>query len=203
MVTARQEASTANQFYRSSFQTVVIILVVIVFILLAGVAVAIYLVSHRPLPQFNVYEPNGKMMRLKSYDEPNLLPSTILRWASKAAVAAYTFDFVNYNKQIAAVRPYFTSGGWSDYQASVLRLIQQISQKQLFVNSSIAGTPVISNQGETAEKGYAWHVQIPFLVTYQSADTASQQNFYVMMTIIKVSTAEDPTGIGIDQFVMR
>src|SRR5690606_23717340 len=100
--------------------------------------------------------------------KPNLLPETIIRWASKAAVLAYTFDFVNYNEQVNAVRPYFTNAGWNDYQRSVSSLINTVVQNQIFVYGIISGTPVISNEGVLPNKGYVWRVQIPFLVTYQS-----------------------------------
>ena len=65
----------------------------------------------------------------------------------------------------------------------------------------VNGPPVISNQGEI-DGVYSWRVQIPFLVTYQSAQTAEQKKFTVLVTVVRVPTAIDPLGIGIDQFVM-
>jgi intracellular multiplication protein IcmL len=192
-----------NSFYKEYYHSIITGVVVSIFLMLAMVSFILYQIYNRPLPQFNAIAPSGNVMALESFQQPNLLPSTIIKWASKAAVAAYTFDFVNYNKQIAAARPYFTPSGWSDYQASVYKLLQDIAQKQLFVNSVVSGTPVISNQGILPGTGYVWRVQLPFLVTYQSSERVSRQHFYVMMTIVKVSTREDPTGIGIDQFIMR
>jgi intracellular multiplication protein IcmL len=125
-----------------------------------------------------------------------------LRWASKAATVAYTFDFVNYNTQTAAARPYFTEDGWQDYLNSVNNLINTIVQNQLFVNGVVSGAPVISNQGNIPGRGYVWRVQIPFLVTYQSANTTSKQNYFVIISIVKVPTYVNKQGIGIDQFVM-
>lgn len=192
-----------KNFYRDNYQMIISILIVAIVVMISMVVVVLYQVSHRPLPIFSAVAPNGHKMQLPAFNEPNFLPSTLLTWASKAAVAAYTFDFVNYNKQIALARPYFTEAGWGDYQASVQRLIQDIAQKQLFVNGVVSGPPIISNQGDLPGRGYVWRVQMPFLVTYQSAEATSQQSFLVLMTIVKVPTNVDPTGIGIDQFVMR
>lgn len=192
-----------NSFYRIYYQSIIVAIVAAIFLMLAMVILILYQIYTRPLPSFTAIAPSGRTMELKSFDQPNLLPSTILKWASKAAVAAYTFDFVNYNKQIASARPYFTPSGWNDYQASLYKLLQDIAQKQLFVNSVVSGTPVISNQGILPGTGYVWRVQLPFLVTYQSSERISRRRFYVTMTIVKVSTREDPTGIGIDEFIMR
>lgn len=190
-------------FYRDNYQAVIFLFITAIFILIALVIIVLYQIFHRPIPQFNAIAPNGQNLQLAAFNEPNFLPSTVLTWASKAAVAAYTFDFVNYNKQIAAVRPYFTADGWADYQTSVQQLISAITQKQLFVNGVVSGPPIISNQGDLPGKGYVWRIQMPFLVTYQSAENVSQQKFLVIMTVVKVPTTVDPTGIGIDQFVMR
>src|SRR5262249_51683417 len=145
----------------------------------------------------------GKRMTLTYFDEPNLLPDTILAWASKAATVSYTFDFVNASKQVAAARPFYTPDGWQDYLNSVNSVINTIVQNQLFVNGVVSGTPVISNQGPLPGKGYVWRIQIPFLVTYQSANLVTKRDFLVVISVVRVPTNVNPQGIGIDQFVMR
>jgi len=203
MSKARQDIpKKKNDFYMSSYHSLMIILIVEVVLVLVLVTVVLYQIFHRPLPAFSAVASSNQHMELTSSYEPNLLSSTLLRWASKAAVAAYTFDFVNYNKEIALARPYFTEAGWNDYQASISKLIQTITQNQLFVNGVVSGAPVISNQGELPGRGYTWRVQIPFLVTYQSAGQISRASYTVMITIVRVPTSISPTGIGIDQFVM-
>jgi intracellular multiplication protein IcmL len=192
-----------NRFYRERFNTLIYILMGEIVALLLMAMLILYQVSHRALPVFSAVTPGKQQMELIASTEPNLLAATLIRWASKAAVAAYTFDFVNYQKQIALARPYFTPTGWEDYQASISSLIATITQNQLFVNGVVSGTPVISNQGELPGRGYTWRVQIPFLVTYQSAEITSKASYMVMITIVRVPTTENPTGIGIDQFVMK
>jgi intracellular multiplication protein IcmL len=110
---------------------------------------------------------------------------------------------VNYQSQTLAAKPYFTEKGWRDYSNSVNLLIDRIVQNQLFVNGVVVGTPVISNEGPITEGGeYVWRVQIPFLVTYQSANTSTKRNYIVILSIVRVPTSVNQQGIGIDQFVM-
>lgn len=189
-------------FYQKHYHHVIIGLIGLLVVLLGLIVFFFYQLLNRPLPQFHAIAPDGASMFLVPYDEPNLLPDTILRWSSKAATVAYTFDFVHYNSQMAAARPFFTEAGWQDYQNSVNSLINYIINNQLFVNGVVSGPPVISNQGNLPGKGYAWRVQIPFLVTYQSENTTSKRNLYVLLSIVRVSTDVNKQGIGIDQFVM-
>ena len=189
-------------FYRKHYHHFFIALMALVVLLLLMLGVVLYEIQTKPLPQFTAVQPNGKQLVLSSTQEPNLLPDTILQWASKAATFAYTFDFVNYNQQVAAVRPFFTEDGWQDYLLSVDTLITNIVQNRLFINGIVSGTPVISNQGEISGRGYVWRIQIPFLVTYQSANTTTKRNFYVMISVVRVPTYINKQGIGIDQFVM-
>lgn len=191
-----------NDFYRDYYHLVIIGLMVLFAMSIFAVGFLLYQFKHRPLPVFNAVQPDNSLMNLSPYDKPNLLSDTIIKWASKAATAAYTFDFVNYNAQIKLVRPYFTEAGWRDYLLSVNSLIDTIVKSQIFVNGIVSGTPVISNQGPLPGKGYVWRVQIPFLVSYQAAESVSKQHYMVVLTIVEVPTSVNPQGIGIDQFVM-
>jgi intracellular multiplication protein IcmL len=191
-----------NHFFRDYYHYFIIGLIFVVFLIAAMVGVILFQVLNRPLPEFKAVRADGQAMVLTPFTEPNLMPDTILRWASKGAITAYTFDFVNYEKQVGLARSYFTEAGWSDYQNSISKLIKTIVQNQLFVTGVVSGTPVISSEGPLPGYDYAWRVQIPFLVTYQSANATSKQSYYVQLTIVKVPTLINPQGIGIDQFVM-
>ncbi|TAK74359.1 MAG: hypothetical protein EPO11_06985, partial [Gammaproteobacteria bacterium] len=184
------------------YHSILIGLMILIALMIVAISVVLYQLFNKPLPAFYAATPNGQRMTLAPNADPNLMPDTLLTWASKAAIAAYTFDFYNYNTQVAAVKPYFTDSGWQDYQRSVKDLLDTIVARQLFVSGVVAGTPVISNQGPLPGKDYAWRIQIPFLVTYQSANTTNKRNFIVIINIVRVPTNVNPQAIGIDQFIM-
>jgi intracellular multiplication protein IcmL len=141
-------------------------------------------------------------MGLISFDKPNLLPDTIIRFASKAAVLAFTFDYVNYDSEIPLARPFFTAAGWNDFKVAISGTVNSIVQKQLFVYGVVSGQPIISNEGELADRGYVWRVQIPFLVTYEGSEKTETIKYYVVATIVQVPTSINPQGIGIDQLIL-
>lgn len=194
--------SRDNSFYRSYYHYFIYGLMAMILTLLASVGIILHQTLTRPLPVFYAFTPDKSKMLLTPFDQPNLLPDTLLAWASKAAVTAYSFDYVTYNHELDLARPYFTIGGWNDYLRSIRQVIDTILKNKLIINGIVSGPPVISNQGPLPGKGYTWRVQIPFLVTYQSANVTTKRNFFVVITIVKVPTSVNPQGIGIDQFVM-
>jgi intracellular multiplication protein IcmL len=200
---AREGGSEKNLFYRNYYQQIIYFLFILILAIFGMVGVVFYQVLHRPLPQFSAVMPDGRGMILSSYDEPNLMPGTLVRWASKAAVAAYTFNFVDYNAQIGLARPYFTPGGWDAYQNAISGVISKVKQGQLFVYGVVTNPPVIVNQGLRPGHGYSWHMQIPFLVTYQSSEQSQSSDYYVILTMVKVPTTVNPDSIGIETFEMR
>src|SRR5262245_4698166 len=103
------------QWYVKYYHFFIFSLIAAIFLILSLLVLVFYQIHHRPLPVFKAVAANGQEMTLISSSEPNLLPNTLIQWASKAAVAAYTFDFVHYNKQAALARPYFTDAGWGSY----------------------------------------------------------------------------------------
>lgn len=173
-----------------------------VIVFYATSAYVMYQLQHPPKTLYYATLPTGERRPLTDFDMPNMLPDTIIRFASKAALAAYAFNFVNFDEQIERARPYFTEAGWDSFRSSVQDAIDIVVQNQLFVNSVIAGAPVISNQGPLPGVDYAWRVQIPFLVTFQSANSDEKRNVYVLLTVVKVPTSDNPAGISIDQFIM-
>lgn len=191
-----------NAFFKHYYHYFIFMLMIIIVVMLAIVGIVMYQMKTRPLPVFDAVTTDHHQMHLTPFEEPNLLSDTILSWASKAATTAFTFDFVNYNKEISQARLYFTDAGWGDFNSSISHLISTIVQNQLFVSGVVSGTPVISNQGPLPGQKYVWRVQIPFLVTYQSANTTSRRDYFVVLSITRVPTTVNPRGIGIDQFVM-
>lgn len=192
----------ANSFYRDHYHRVVIILMIVFACTLGCVVFLLYQFINRPIPSFRAVTPDKQQMVLIPFDKPNLLSPTIIRWASKAATMAYTFDFVNYREQIQAARPYFTEAGWNDYLSAVSKLIDNVVKNKIFVYGVVSGAPVISNEGVLPDKGFVRRVQIPFLVTYQAANTSVKKNYFAILSIVEVPTNVNPQGIGIDQFMM-
>ncbi len=192
-----------NNFYRDGQRKMMVILLLSIlgnFVLASMLA---YLITHPPAPKYFATSINGRITPLFALNEPNQSDSAVLQWANQAAIAAFTYNFVNYRSELQASSGFFTADGWDQF----LNALQQsnnldaVKAKKLIVSAVATRAPVILQKGVLNGR-FAWRVQMPLLITYQSASEFSQQSNVVTMLISRVSTLNSPRGIGIAQFVV-
>ncbi|MDI9817883.1 MULTISPECIES: type IVB secretion system apparatus protein IcmL/DotI [unclassified Legionella] len=195
--------ATRNAFYRDGQRKIMVILLISILMNILLASLLAYLLTHPPAPKYFATSINGRITPLFPLNEPNQSDSAILQWANQAAIAAFTYNFVNYRQELQASSGFFTSEGWSQF----LNALQQsnnldaVRAKKLIVSAVATRAPIILQKGILNGR-YSWRVQMPILVTYQSASEFSQQNNVVTMLITRVSTLNSPRGIGISQFVV-
>jgi len=190
-------------YYRIYFPILLIALVIAIAAMIILVIYLQYQVEHRPLPSFTASNPARQQMTLKVYQEPNLMPNTIISWVSRATIDAYTFKFSQTDQQIYRnLQSYFTDEGANAFYSSLRAVLTSLKQKQLITNCAINGPVVIANQGDYPGKGKSWRVQVPFLVTYEGSGIRDTKSYRVNVLVLKVPTTDNPAGIAIDQFRM-
>jgi len=129
--------------------------------------------------------------------------SALLQWATEAASAAFTYDFVNYRAQLQKASEYFTTNGWSSFLSELqsTRNLLAVQAKKLVINAVVTRAPVILEE-RVINGRYAWRIQMPMIITYQSASESTTSSTTVTLTITRVSTVTSPRGIGISQFIV-
>ncbi len=194
---------TRNRFYRDGQHKLVVVLLLSLAsnVFLAGLIV--YLMLHPPAPKYFATTINGRIMPLVAMDEPNQSDSAVLQWANQAATAAFTYNFVNYRTELQASSGFFTADGWTQFLTALKdsNNLDAVKAKKLIVSAVATRAPVILQKGLLNGR-YSWRIQMPILVTYQSASEFSQQNNVVTMLITRVDPLNSPRGIGIAQFVV-
>lgn len=191
-----------NNFYRDNYRKVVGMLLFSVLIMTTLAGGLIYLLTHPPQPRYFATTVDGRISPLIPLDQPNVSQSALLQWANTAAIAAYTYNFVNYRQALQEASAYFTPDGWAAFMEALesSNNLTAVQAKKLVVSAVATGAPVILQQGLLSGI-YSWRVQMPMLVTYQSASQFSRQSIIVTMLITRISTLNSPQGIGIAQFV--
>jgi intracellular multiplication protein IcmL len=154
--------------------------------------------------QFFGRTPKGEVIKLVALDRPNVSVKALLNWATLAATATFAFDFVNYQKQLNALKEYFTNDGYTNFIASLesMQTLTTIRDKKLIV-SSVAIGPAIVLLEEELGKQHTWRIQVPILVRYQSANVNETREQLIEMLVAQVSTRDAPKGIGIAQYIAR
>jgi intracellular multiplication protein IcmL len=148
--------------------------------------------------------PNGDTFELTELDRPNVSTKALLEWVSLAATATFTFDFVNYEKQLTALRDFFTADGYINFLASLeaSKTITTVSEKNLQLSAVAIGPAIVLIEQEIS--GYhTWRIQGPLLVRYQSASVNETHQQIVTMLVTQVPTSDAPKGIGIAQYVAQ
>lgn len=201
MTTNHPPVQHENDYYRIYQPRFLCALIGAVTVAIVWTMILMLQIYTRPLPVFYATQPDGHQIRLQPQNTPSLKAETIIAIATKGAVASYTFDFVNYKQQIGLAQYYFTASCWKNYLASIAEVINTVKSNKLFIYAVVNGAPIIARQG-VLDGVYTWEVQLPFLVTYQSAQTIEKYNFTIIMRIVAVNTNVNPIGIGIDSLNM-
>jgi len=192
-----------NSFYKDSQRKVMLALLLAVAVNIVMAFLLVYLITHPPEPKYFATSINGRITPLFPLSEPNQSDSAILQWANQAAIAAFTYNFVNYRDELQASSGFFTGEGWDQFLSALQQSnnLDAVKAKKLIVSAVATRAPIIMQKGPL-NGSYSWRVQMPLLVTYQSASEFTQQNNVVTMLITRVSTLNSPRGIGISQFVV-
>lgn len=192
-----------NAFYKDNYRrvTAVLFISILINIILAGIL--FFLITHPPMPKYFATTINGRITDLVPIDQPNQSDSAVLQWANQAAIAAFTYNFVNYREELQASSGFFTPSGWHEFLRALNNSnnLQAVTEKRLIVSAVATRAPIILEKGRL-NGVYSWRVQMPVLVTYQSASEFSQQNNIVTVLIQRISTLNSPRGIGISQFIV-
>lgn len=193
---------TRNIFYRDGQRKMMLILLISIVanFILAGILA--YIITHPPAPKYFATSINGRITPLVALNAPNQSDSAVLQWANQAAIATFSYNFVNYRTELVAASGFFTAEGWDQFISALgsSNNLDAVKAKKLVVSAVATSAPVILQKGELNGR-YAWRIQMPILVTYQSASEFSQQNLIVTMLVTRVDTLNSPRGIGIAQFV--
>ena len=192
-----------NKFYRDGQRKLITLTIISALTNAALVAIVGYIMTHPPQPKYFATSINGRITPLFALNMPNQSDSAVLQWANQAAIAAFSYNFVNYRSELQASSGFFTAEGWTQFLDALQQSnnLEAVKVKKLIVSAVATRAPIILQKG-ILEGRYAWRIQMPLLVTYQSASEFSQQNSVVTMLVTRVSTLNSPRGIGIAQFVV-
>ena len=191
-----------NDFYRDSYRKIIVALVCSLVVIICLVGVIFLLIESKPSPKYFAATNSGRIIPLIPLNQPNLKDKAVLQWASEAVTSIYSYNFVNFRRVFQNNKQYFTSGGWQSFLKALTESqnLKAVQRKKLIVSAVLTGAPVVRSQGEFQDR-YTWAIQMPVLVTYQSASEQTSQNFIVTLNIKRVSTLDSVYGIGISEFV--
>jgi intracellular multiplication protein IcmL len=161
-----------------------------------------YSYATRPEGEFYGSLPNQTAFILTPLKRPNVSTKALLSWATIAATATFTLDFVNYENNLKSLKDYFTESGYQNFLNALAETstLKTIEEKKLVLSAVAIGTAVISQEYEKSGV-HSWTVEVPITVTYISVSAEEKREKLISMTITQVPTHQASKGIGISKYV--
>ncbi|PIZ04166.1 MAG: type IV secretion protein IcmL [Gammaproteobacteria bacterium CG_4_10_14_0_8_um_filter_38_16] len=205
MNTDSQElALQLNKFYRDAYRRTMKWLVFLVVICAILSCVLAWMTYDRKQPLYYAAATNGDVVPMHSLSEPVITSSFIVRWSALTTRLIYNLSFSRYQKQLAQVKPRFTTEGWAKMMSALKAsgFLSELVDKRLIISSVVSGPPVILAR-MIVHGRFTWRVQLPLLVTYTSASTSSQRNIVITIDVQRVPTLNASQGIQIINFLSK
>jgi intracellular multiplication protein IcmL len=177
-------------------------LVVIAFLL----SVLLFVYKNPTKPIYFATNNVGQLIDIVPVTQPNMSTEEVIVWATHAVEETYSYDYINYRRQLQKAQRYFTNYGWSAY-IKALRAsnnLVALKERKMIVIAKVVGTPKLINEG-LLRGGYAWQFDIPVLVTYMLPPYDEGSGFAnaldVRIIIQRQSVLQSFRGLGIVQIV--
>ncbi len=194
---------TRNEFYRDGFRNLIKIVilegVIIIGLILTLIVHINNAVSH---DRYFATTADGRIMQLAPLSDPYLTESALVSWVAQAATEVMTFGFHDYQRRLQQASRHFTKSGWESFSAAMeqARIIEAVTAQRQVVVASPRSAPVIRQRGLSNGK-YRWILEMPLQVEYRAREQARTDNLRLRLVVERVSSLENPNGVGIQQWV--
>lgn len=164
-----------------------------------------YAWSSKPEPRYFAAREDGAIIPLIPVDRPYLSDGAILNFAVEAITQSLTFDFARYRQDLSQASDFFQRPqGWNNFLTALEESkTLEIVRERRMVSSVVANGAVIINAGVNRSGRYAWVIQVPITITFESANERARENRMAEIEIVRLPTWETSRGVGITRVLIR
>lgn len=201
-----------NRFFYVFYRKQIIMFVGALALAALSLASSVYFAGRKTPPQFLAASADTRVLPSHALDEPSLPASlmdpAVTEWTWQAAQHLYNYDYINWRQQINQGQDYFTVRGWNDYLTGLKdsKTLDSVQNLRLISHIQPTGAPQIVAKTIMVTDGVrrmAWSVEFPVQVRF-TANRPNTSGFVqqgvLKMVVLRVSMADSPKGIAIDQF---
>lgn len=178
------------------------VMVLVTAMLLVSFLVVLY---HKPEPVYFATRVDGGVLPLVPLSTPFLTDGQVTNFAVEAVTHAMTIDFANWRNDLVSASRYFEKpDGWNNFLDAMETsgMLSYIRDHRL-VSTVVASGAVITSSGLSQGKNYTWDVQIPLVITYESASEISRDSLLAELVIKRLPTWEAPDAVGVSRIVVK
>ena len=209
-----------NNYYRDSYRFLMGAVLALVVLCVLMMVILFYLYTTRPEPRYFATNVVGGLVEIQPLTSPTLSDAALLSWSARAATAAYTLNYAEYQQQLEETKnTYFTDSGGQNFLDAIKASLnlQTVLQGFFVVTATVVQAPIILDRGimtpASGAKTYAWQVQVPIRVQWTSQARSFSNMYNVILTIVRTTPLIDPVarqmnldslqGVGVQQFVAQ
>lgn len=194
---------TRNAFYQDGYRALIRI-VAIEAVAIVGLIIAFILFIAFTEPKNNYFATteDGRLVPLVPLASANLSHPALISWSSQAVTDVMTFGFHDFRRRLQESSRYFTRGGWGSFTEALNNsgLIDSVKNNRQVLTAVPISAPIIRSEG-VLDGRYQWEIEVPLRINVQFGQTSRVISQTIRLTIVRVSRLENPSGIGIEQWV--
>jgi len=147
---------------------------------------------------------DGRIISIVPLDQPYLSRAEVVTWAADAAQKVMRFAFSDYRQRLQDSANSFTPTGWESFTKALkdARTLEAVEARKLVVTLLVEAAPDIKKYG--VNNGvYYWDMQFPVTIKYEGNESIPSMRYILTLRIVRVSTLQNPSGVSIEQWIMR
>ena len=143
-IKVQKNITLQHKFYHDGERKLIIALFGALIIIVMLCVMLGYLITHPAKPKYFATSINGRVTPLTQLDMPNQADSAVLQWANQAAIASFTYNFVNYHEELKAASVYYTTDGWRSFIDGLNKSnnLEVVKSKKLIVSAVATKAPI-------------------------------------------------------------
>lgn len=142
-------------------------------------------------------------------NNPTLTDATISEFGKDAILNLYTFDYVNYEKQMNnTLDHFFTPNG----RAATVKAMEEAgvtkyaTDNALTFRATAMNSARIEERSKDSDNNTYWVVRFPMVLDIYSGKTApisTQKHLVTVRVVAKTATAQNPNGLGVSSVTLE
>lgn len=194
-----------NVFYRDGYRLLLRISMIqgIAIVLLVG-TIVVMLVTMETRHVYFATASDGRIINLVPLNTPFRTDAEVISWSANAIKNTLRFDYKDYKQRLQEASVNFTPSGWESFTRALkdARILDAIEARKLVVSLDLGAAPEIKDRGER-NGVYSWYLQCPVQIKFDGNEPPTPIQANLIIQIVRVSTLNNPTGMGIEQWIVK
>lgn len=197
---------TRNSYYRRQYLLALGAVVIAYLVIFFLIGVLVYVLRNPTEPLYFATDKVGRLITIVPVSRPNMDKKNVEKWAIRAVEHTYSYDYVNYRKQLQDAQNYFTNYGWRKYMEGLTASnnLVALQQRKMIFEAKVVGDPVTKAEGILGGK-YAYKFEMPVLVTFWMPPYDNKSKFSNALTasiiVQRQPVLQSKDGLGVVQLI--